>query len=310
MQQTTLFDDSFFTHRVNVASVPQLSPFRYPGGKTWFIPYTRQWLSSAVRAKYKLHPLQPARFIEPFLGGGSNSLAVASEHMVSSVLMMEIDADVAAVWQTLLNKEESDWLANRICTYKLSMESVVTLLEQPASTTRERSFQTIVKNRVYRGGILAPGSGLLKFGEAGKGIHSRWYPETLAKRIHAILSMHDRLTFRQGDGLSMLAEYADDANAIFFLDPPYTAGKIGKRAGKRLYRHNEIDHEQLFNLASRLRGDFLMTYDNNEEVHNLAQRHGLDMRLIPMKNTHNTAMYELLIGRDLSWVMQSPTARD
>jgi DNA adenine methylase len=27
---------------VNVASVPQRSPFRYPGGKTWLVPIVRQ----------------------------------------------------------------------------------------------------------------------------------------------------------------------------------------------------------------------------------------------------------------------------
>ena len=27
---------------VNVASVPQRSPFRYPGGKTWLIPIARK----------------------------------------------------------------------------------------------------------------------------------------------------------------------------------------------------------------------------------------------------------------------------
>ena len=31
---------------VNVASVPQRSPFRYPGGKTSFVPYLRDWLRS------------------------------------------------------------------------------------------------------------------------------------------------------------------------------------------------------------------------------------------------------------------------
>lgn len=30
---------------VNVASVPQRSPFRYPGGKTWLVPYVRDWLA-------------------------------------------------------------------------------------------------------------------------------------------------------------------------------------------------------------------------------------------------------------------------
>ena len=31
---------------VNVASVPQRSPFRYPGGKTWFVPVFRDWIES------------------------------------------------------------------------------------------------------------------------------------------------------------------------------------------------------------------------------------------------------------------------
>ena len=48
---------------VNVASVPQRSPFRYPGGKTWLIPQIRAWLGSL--------PERPAEFIEPFSGGGS-----------------------------------------------------------------------------------------------------------------------------------------------------------------------------------------------------------------------------------------------
>lgn len=34
-------------HVVNVASVPQRSPFRYPGGKTWLVPTARRWFSSA-----------------------------------------------------------------------------------------------------------------------------------------------------------------------------------------------------------------------------------------------------------------------
>ena len=45
------FQLSFFggidpNYVVNVASVKQLSPFRYPGGKTWLIPRVRQWCVS------------------------------------------------------------------------------------------------------------------------------------------------------------------------------------------------------------------------------------------------------------------------
>ena len=46
---------------VNVASVPQRSPFRYPSGKTWLVPYIRDWL--------RHNKTRPARLIEPFAGG-------------------------------------------------------------------------------------------------------------------------------------------------------------------------------------------------------------------------------------------------
>ena len=94
----------------------------------------------------------------------------------------------------------------------------------------------------------------------------------------------------------------DDPTAVFFIDPPYTAGKNGKRAGQRLYTHNQLDHRQLFELVRHIRGDFLMTYDNAQEVRDLALQHGLDTRLVPMKNTHHAKMTELLIGRNLDWV--------
>ncbi|MCC8991732.1 MAG: hypothetical protein LM514_03955, partial [Streptococcus sp.] len=49
-EQQNLFTDSNIisanTKPVNVASVPQRSPFRYPGGKTWFVPTFRKWIQS------------------------------------------------------------------------------------------------------------------------------------------------------------------------------------------------------------------------------------------------------------------------
>lgn len=302
MWQTTFFDEDFSTGVVNVASVPKLSPFRYPGGKTWFVPYIRRWLDPAIRHKHRLSSISPIRFIEPFLGGGSISLTVALEKLVPNVIMAEIDGDVAAVWQTVLDAENAVWLADKITHYPLTPENVTSLLNESPERVCERAFQTIVKNRVNRGGILAPGAGQLKFGEAGKGILSRWYPNTLAQRIHRIASLRDRLIFFPGDGFSMLTEYVNDTEAVFFIDPPYTAGKNGKRAGRRLYTHSELDHERLFQIVSQTQGDFLMTYENSQEVRDLARLHRLDVRLISMKNTHHTNMMELLIGRNLSWL--------
>ncbi|MDQ3256944.1 MAG: DNA adenine methylase [Acidobacteriota bacterium] len=279
---------------VNVASVPQRSPFRYAGGKTWLVPRLRQWLES--------QPAKPREFIEPFTGGGIAGLTTAFEGRAEWVTMVERDEQVAAVWRVILQQPNGgEWLADRILHFDLTPESAHQVLCKPEPTLRETAFRTLLKNRINHGGILAPGVGILKHGENGKGIKSRWYPETLQKRILDIVSRRDRIRFIEGDGMRILAENASRADAVFFIDPPYTAGK-GKRAGKRLYAYSELDHEELFRIASTLEGDFLMTYDNAKDVLELAEKFGLDTQTVVMKNTHHAEMSELLIGRNLSWL--------
>ncbi len=293
-RQSTLFSESnniSVAKPVNVASVPQRSPFRYPGGKTWFVPTFREWL------RHK--NFRPRVLIEPFAGGGIISLTALFENYVDRVVMVELDEDVAAVWQSV-TYGDAQWLANHILAFKLSRESVISELSKPAVEIKERAFQTILKNRTFHGGVLAKGSGLIKFGENGKGIRSRWYPKTLAKRLLNLEKVSDRIDFRQDDGLKVMREFSDREDSVFFIDPPYTAG--GKKAGKRLYKHCDIDHEELFSICETLKGDFLMTYDNALEVRDLAEMHGFSMRLIPMNNTHHAEIQEMVIGRDLSWM--------
>ena len=159
---------------VNVASVPQRSPFRYPGGKTWFVPTFRSWIAT-------LYP-KPEILVEPFAGGGIISLTALFENLVATAVMVELDDDIAAVWQLVVDGQ-STWLARRILEFELTRDSVIREISRLDVNTREKAFQTILKNRTFHGGILAEGSGLLKHGENGKGIRSRWYPTTLARRF-------------------------------------------------------------------------------------------------------------------------------
>ena len=276
---------------VNVASVPQRSPFRYPGGKTWFVPRLREWLIS--------QPKRPKLIVEPFAGGGIISLTAIFENLAKTALMVELDEDVAAVWQTIIDGE-AEWLASRILNFEMSRENAINEINIHRKLTKEKAFQTIIKNRTFHSGILAAGAGFLKNGESGKGVLSRWYPTTLAKRLRAINLMRDKLRFEHGDAFDVLKRYKDDEEVVFFIDPPYTAG--GKKAGSRLYTHFALDHEALFAACGKLKGDFIMTYDNAEEVKNLARKHQFMAKPIPMKNTHHAAMTELVIGRDLSWM--------
>lgn len=276
---------------VNVASVPHRSPFRYPGGKTWFVPTFRRWVASM---KHK-----PRVLVEPFAGGGIISLTALFENLVERVVMVELDDEVAAVWETIVNGD-AEWLANRILEFRMTREDVEKELRKTPSNKREKAFQAILKNRTMHGGIMAEGSSFIKYGEDGKGIGSRWYPKTLARRLIDLNRVVHRIDFRHDDGLKVMTEFADREDVIFFIDPPYTAG--GKKSGKRLYKYHQLDHGHLFNLCESLVGDFLMTYDDAEEVREMVLEHGLQMRLIPMKNTHHATKVELVIGRDLSWL--------
>lgn len=268
---------------VNIATVRHLSPFRYPGGKTWLVP--------EIKKRLKNRYLKPEYFIEPFAGGGITSLTVAAESLANEVIIGELDPYVSSVWKTILNNPE--YLCEKILTFNVTLENVREVLETTPDNTEFMAFQTIIKNRMNRGGILAPGAGLVKSGENGKGLKSRWYPDTLVNRIRAIYQLRHRIHYYEQDAFELIQQFQNCSDSYFFIDPPYTFGK--KRAGKRLYIYNEIDHPFLFRTISQVNGNFLMTYDDTEEAKSLASKYKFQIDMVPMKNTHHKVIYELLI---------------
>jgi DNA adenine methylase len=278
-------DSTVHEKPVNVSKVQQLSPFRYPGGKTWLVPEVRSWLASLN--------FRPAIFVEPFAGGGIISLTVAAENLAGKIIISELDPDVASVWKTILR--EPEYLCNRILNFEITTENVKKVIHSETKSDREMAFRTIVKNRTQRGGIIAPGASLVKSGENGKGLISRWYPATLAKRIRFIYEIRNKIEFYESNAFEIIEKHRKEKHAVFFIDPPYTAS--GKSAGKRLYRFSVIDHSTLFNEVAELNGEFLMTYDDAVEVSYLASIHRFKIKKVPMKNTHHSVMCELLITK-------------
>lgn len=286
-QQMAMFEVSEHKNKsvVNVASVPQRSPFRYPGGKTWLIPTVRQWLK---------HGAIPPLLIEPFAGGGIVSLTAAFEKLADHITMVEIDEEIAAVWEVILNGKNK-WLADKIFSFDLTRENVKTELDKPNKLLQDIAFCTILKNRVFHGGILAKGSGMIKNGENGKGLTSRWYPKTLHDRIRAIEYVKNKIDFISGDAFQILEQNKNNKDAFFFIDPPYTI------AGKRLYTYFDIDHEKLFQSTAQLKGKFMLTYDDTTEIRQLADKYDMQYRTIPMKTTHHLKKNEIIISDNFKW---------
>lgn len=286
-EQLSLFETrpNFKPKVVNVSSVPQRSPFRYPGGKTWLVPVVRRWLKQSNTRK---------NLIEPFAGGGIVGLTAAFENLADQILMVELDKEVAAVWEVIINGDH-EWLANEIYSFNLTNEQASLVLQKSDKSIEEQAFSTILKNRIFHGGIITKGSGLIKKGENGKGIKSRWYPKTLKDRILAIGYVKDKLRFVSGDAFEQIQKAKNDDNRYFFIDPPYTI------AGKRLYTHFDLDHDALFALTAKLKGKFMLTYDDTEEIRALVEKYNLDFRTIPMKTTHHIQKNEIIISDNFDW---------
>ena len=212
--------------------------------------------------------------------------------------MIELDPIIAAVWEVVLNGQ-ADWLASRIHSFGLSRSAVNAELDKTPRTLRDKAWLTLLRNRVSHGGIIAAGSGFLKKGERGNGLKSRWYPETLGRRIKAINGLRDRIAFVRGDGLGWIEENLAKLNSqatALFVDPPYAS------AGRRLYSFADLDHRRLFELASRVSCRVLMTYEDSSEVRAFAREFGFRVRAVKMLSRQNVAKMELLIAKDFRWL--------
>ena len=269
-----------------MAAVPQRSPLRYPGGKTWLVPHIRHWLCDR----------RTELLVEPFAGGAIVSLTAVMEELSERAYLVDLDRDVAAFWRAAL--EHSAELITSIRRFVPDRESVEALARRAPENLLEHGFRTLVLNRTRRGGVLAPGAALTRNGENGQGVASRWYPATLEQRLRAIAAYSKRFTFREGDGVRTMEKLSEQRRGVrFFVDPPYTAAG-GKRAGSRLYAHNEVDHQRVFRVLADSEADFLMTYDCSEEIVDLVDRFKFHAAVVEMKNGHHARIAELIITKD------------
>jgi len=265
----------------------RLSPFRYPGGKSWLRPWIRQWLREPVD-----------RLNECFGGGANITLAAIWEGLATRATLIELDPDVASVWKAILNGK-AGWLSDKIEAFKPTRKNILAELDIAARAEHTRAWKTLLRNRVSHGGILAPGAGLLRRGEDDNGIKSRWYPDALISRIEEINKIRRRIKFIEGDGLAWLENYKrrrGSGSVAFFIDAPYST------VGERLYTYSDIDHERLFRVVAKLPGKVLMTYHDAQEIRKMAKQFKFKVRSVEMLNRQNAEKTELLISRDFSWL--------
>jgi DNA adenine methylase len=132
---------------------PTVTPLRYPGGKTWILPYVKQFL--------KYHKINLGTIIEPFAGSASVSIGLLKDGLADFAYICEKDPLITSFWKSVLYRNEE--FIEAIQHLQISMETwhdFKKFLEEGANRKYdeiELGVAFLFYNRVNYSGIIKAG---------------------------------------------------------------------------------------------------------------------------------------------------------
>ncbi|GHV27614.1 DNA methyltransferase [Synergistales bacterium] len=247
-----------------------LSPLRYPGGKSVLYPYIKDIVVCNALHSYT--------YVELFAGGAGVALALLLNNNVKSIVINDFDYCIYSFWYSVLN--ETDNLCRMINDTPITIEE---RLRQRNIYDNSRDsailsvgFATLFLNRTNRSGIL---SGGVIGGNEQNGnykIDCRFNKPELIERIKRIAAQRNKIALYNLDASVLLQTQTDVMSkwCFFYLDPPYVVK--GGNLYKNAFDHNE--HRQLSQVVTEKlsRRKWLMTYDKVPLIEELYQRFDME----------------------------------
>lgn len=243
----------------------QLSPLRYPGGKSRVIDQIAIHLS-----RERLE-----QFVEVFAGGASLGLSLLDAGWIGTLRLNEYDPLVYNFWNTILTNPQSliDRLQGPLPTlpdYFQAKKRIVGFTLPGSSCDVGAAYDLLLLNRTSFSGIILANPIGGKNG-SDEQMRVRWNPQTLINRISRIAELRDHILLTNEDAVTYMSARTLTRNEhiTYFLDPPYT------RAGKKLYpesfegRHGELAEAVHLFLNRNPETDVLITYDDCPLVRSL-----------------------------------------
>jgi DNA adenine methylase len=277
----------------------QVSLFPYPGGKTGLRQKIVQFLTGRLNPTIE-------EYREPFVGGGSVALHFVETHpKIPDVWLNDRDAGVASAWQAtrdapaelrdLVDKFEPTVAA--FSEYKQRLTSTLSVPDELAAIA-PNGFEKIALHRISYSslGTMAGGPrGGYKQTTTAK-IDARWQRDKVGQRIGEV---HDLLVSRNTRITNQdFEEVIRDASrpAIIYCDPPYW------HQGNALYQHgfSYEDHERLAGALRETLHQWVLSYDDCEEVRNLYGWAHITTISVRYSVTKSRTETELLIVPDRS----------
>lgn len=257
-----------------ITNRPDFLPLRYPGGKRRLVLAVADLLSQSGK--------KPKLLIEPFAGGAAVSIALLEGGLVEQIALADKDELVAAFWRVVFSNE-AEQLAEQVQNAEVTLKEWHRIKNLQHSNSfvndLERAYACLFLNRTSFSGILHRKVGPIggQHQKSAYKIDCRFNHDALSKRIEELSELQHRVRFVRTQGYdktisdinkSALARDAGE-HLLWYFDPPFF------EKADQLYRHifAHEDHVQFKKNLERLRGHWILSYDNVPEAKKLYGEH-------------------------------------
>ena len=236
------------------------TPLRFPGGKSKIYPL--------VESLVKENDLIGGTYAEAFCGGAGLAMKLLLKGCVSRVVLNDIDPAVYSIWNAIIHypDELCKFIANVPTTVEKWKEERE-IYQHGKVASLELGEAAFYLNRTNRSGILDGGLiGGLEQAGAYK-MNARFNRANLIDKVRAISSRATAIELHCLDVHEFMTSIAAclPKKSLLYLDPPY----VEKGPGLYHSSFNESKHCQLASDVKDYKGNWMVTYDDDELVHRL-----------------------------------------
>lgn len=241
-------------------SSQNVTPLRYPGGKSKMTPFIKELLS----INYMTNDVT---YVEPFAGGAGIALNLLINENVKEIVINDKDISIYAFWWALLN--ETNKFIEKILRVNIDIEEWYKQKDiqknKEYADLFDLGFSTFFLNRTNRSGIISAGP-IGGFSQSGKWkIDARFRKLELLSRIQKISEKKKYIKLFNKDASEFLkydVSILPIKNVLIYLDPPYY--NKGKQLYMKFFKHE--DHQRLKNVIEELQHSWVVSYDDTPEI--------------------------------------------